>query len=122
MHVDQSWIRIEFALLTAAMILAGEATRHGELICVRNGCLYEPRRQLSDAVRRCREQRRNRLSTTARVIVTDANNGTVRQDISICGDSDDIFLDKKRHRMYVSCGSGDMDVLRTSSGAGMSHG
>jgi DNA-binding beta-propeller fold protein YncE len=28
-----------------------------------------------------------------------------------CGDSDDLFLDAKRHRIYVSCGEGAIDVI-----------
>ena len=28
-----------------------------------------------------------------------------------CGDADDIFLDAKRHRLYVSCGDGSLDVI-----------
>ena len=28
-----------------------------------------------------------------------------------CGDADDIFFDAKRHRLYVSCGDGSLDVI-----------
>ena len=28
-----------------------------------------------------------------------------------CGDADDIFLDAKRHRLYVSCGEGSLDII-----------
>jgi YVTN family beta-propeller protein len=28
-----------------------------------------------------------------------------------CGDSDDVFLDEKRNRIYVSCGAGSIDVF-----------
>lgn len=28
-----------------------------------------------------------------------------------CGDADDLFLDAKRHRIYVSCGEGAIDVI-----------
>ncbi len=31
--------------------------------------------------------------------------------IAMCGDADDVFLDAKRRRIYVSCGSGAIDVL-----------
>lgn len=31
--------------------------------------------------------------------------------IDTCGDADDVFLDAKRRRIYVSCGSGAIDVL-----------
>jgi YVTN family beta-propeller protein len=29
----------------------------------------------------------------------------------ICGDADDLFVDARRHRIYVSCGAGVIDVL-----------
>ena len=32
-------------------------------------------------------------------------------DITTCGDADDVFVDAKRRRIYVSCGSGAIDVL-----------
>lgn len=28
-----------------------------------------------------------------------------------CGDSDDVFVDPKRNRIYVSCGDGSIDVF-----------
>ena len=28
-----------------------------------------------------------------------------------CGDADDVFVDAKRHRVYVSCGEGVVDVF-----------
>jgi len=51
----------------------------------------------------------------ARLVITDASDGKVRQDIDLCGDSDDLFFDAKRQRIYVSCGSGDLDVFAGSS-------
>lgn len=50
----------------------------------------------------------------ARLVISDADDGKVRQDIGVCDDSDDLFLDPKRQRIYVSCGSGDIDVLEAS--------
>ena len=32
-----------------------------------------------------------------------------------CGDSDDIYLDNSRHRIYVSCGAGAVDVIDAQS-------
>jgi YVTN family beta-propeller protein len=32
-------------------------------------------------------------------------------NIELCGDSDDLFLDAKRHRMYASCGQGVLEVF-----------
>jgi DNA-binding beta-propeller fold protein YncE len=31
--------------------------------------------------------------------------------VATCGDADDVFLDAKRRRLYISCGSGAIDVL-----------
>jgi hypothetical protein len=33
-----------------------------------------------------------------------------------CGDADDVFLDAKRHRAYVSCGGGAIDVVDANEG------
>lgn len=49
------------------------------------------------------------------LVISDAETGKTRQDIDTCGDSDDLFLDAPRHRIYVSCGSGDIDVLEASA-------
>ncbi|HXR87806.1 MAG TPA: hypothetical protein VN728_12575 [Stellaceae bacterium] len=38
-------------------------------------------------------------------------------EIAVCGDADDVFLDAKRRRIYVSCGSGAIDVLDASGDA-----
>lgn len=35
--------------------------------------------------------------------------------IETCGDADDVFLDAKRRRVYISCGSGAIDVLDASA-------
>jgi hypothetical protein len=37
-----------------------------------------------------------------------------------CGDADDVFVDAKRHRVYVSCGEGVIDVLEPAE-AGYRH-
>jgi YVTN family beta-propeller protein len=37
--------------------------------------------------------------------------GHVIAKIETCGDADDVFVDPKRHRVYVSCGKGVVDVL-----------
>ncbi|MFX7082923.1 hypothetical protein ABTI41_20485, partial [Acinetobacter baumannii] len=29
-----------------------------------------------------------------------------------CGDADDVFFDTKRHRLYISCGEGALDVFQ----------
>lgn len=42
--------------------------------------------------------------------------GRVDDELGICGDSDDLSFDRKRKRLYVSCGAGFIDVI-DSSGA-----
>lgn len=66
----------------------------------------------------------------ARLAVFRAQDGQRLQALETCGDSDDVFVDPKRHRVYVTCGEGFIDVfshgtngyehtgkLQTSSGA-----
>jgi YVTN family beta-propeller protein len=52
----------------------------------------------------------------ARLVVAASDDGKVRQDLKTCGDSDDLFLDAPRHRIYVSCGSGEIDVFGAGPG------
>jgi len=40
--------------------------------------------------------------------------GKAVNELKICVDSDDVFLDAKRKRLYVSCGAGFIDVIDTS--------
>jgi DNA-binding beta-propeller fold protein YncE len=40
-----------------------------------------------------------------------SQDGHVAAKIDTCGDADDVFVDRKRHRVYVSCGEGLVDVL-----------
>src|SRR5262245_43938458 len=37
--------------------------------------------------------------------------GTTLATIDTCGDTDDLFFDAKRQRIYISCGDGHLDVL-----------
>jgi len=39
--------------------------------------------------------------------------GTQLATVDICGDADDVFVDVKRSRVYVSCGEGLIDVLES---------
>jgi DNA-binding beta-propeller fold protein YncE len=51
------------------------------------------------------------------LVVLDPRNGTVVQSLPVCGDADDVFVDEKRQRLYVSCGSGKIAVMgRDTSG------
>jgi DNA-binding beta-propeller fold protein YncE len=40
-----------------------------------------------------------------------SEDGRVVAKIDTCGDADDVFVDPKRHRVYASCGEGEIDVL-----------
>jgi len=40
-----------------------------------------------------------------------SQDGRLISSVETCGDADDIFVDAKRHRVYVSCGEGVVDVL-----------
>jgi len=42
--------------------------------------------------------------------------GKMVSELEICGDSDDVFFDAKRKRLYVSCGAGFVDVIDASGG------
>ena len=40
-----------------------------------------------------------------------SQDGSVAAKLETCGDADDVFVDPRRHRVYVSCGQGVVDVL-----------
>jgi hypothetical protein len=42
--------------------------------------------------------------------------GHVVAKTATCGDADDVFVDAKRHRVYVSCGEGVVDVFAADAG------
>jgi len=46
-----------------------------------------------------------------------SRDGSIIAKPEICGDADDVFVDPRRHRLYVSCGEGMVDVLE-QDGAG----
>ena len=50
-----------------------------------------------------------------RLQVLDAASGAVKADKPTCGDADDVFFDSRRHRLYVICGAGAIDVFETAS-------
>jgi len=41
--------------------------------------------------------------------------GSIAASVEACGDADDLFIDSKRQRIYVSCGAGAVDVLNAQS-------
>jgi YVTN family beta-propeller protein len=42
--------------------------------------------------------------------------GRVVAKLDTCGDADDVFVDARRHRIYVSCGEGVVDVMEPGEG------
>jgi DNA-binding beta-propeller fold protein YncE len=49
--------------------------------------------------------------------VLSARDGSAVANVESCGDADDVFVDPKRHRVYMSCGSGALDVFDADKAA-----
>lgn len=47
----------------------------------------------------------------ARLTAFSAQDGSVLATLETCGDADDVFVDARRKRLYISCGEGAVDVL-----------
>jgi DNA-binding beta-propeller fold protein YncE len=47
--------------------------------------------------------------------VFDKQDGSIIRMADTCGDADDLFVDAKRHRVYVSCGAGMIDIFDARS-------
>jgi hypothetical protein len=47
----------------------------------------------------------------ALLAVFDTRSGAPVAHLPACGDTDDVFFDAKRHRLYLSCGAGFLDVI-----------
>jgi len=54
---------------------------------------------------------------SAKLGVFSKENGALIASPEICGDADDVFVDAKRRRVYVSCGEGFIDVLDSQQNA-----
>ena len=52
----------------------------------------------------------------SRLAALEATSGTVKVDLPTCDDADDLYFDDKRRRIYVSCGSGAVDVFQQAGG------
>jgi YVTN family beta-propeller protein len=52
----------------------------------------------------------------AKLGVFSMDDGSLIASPDICGDADDLFVDAKRHRVYISCGEGFLDVLDAAQG------
>jgi hypothetical protein len=46
------------------------------------------------------------------LVVLDTASGNAVTHLAICGDTDDLFYDRARKRIYVSCGEGVIDVVQ----------
>ena len=51
----------------------------------------------------------------ARLVILDTAGGKPVADLAISGDTDDLFYDAKRKRLYISCGEGFIDVVEQMS-------
>jgi hypothetical protein len=47
----------------------------------------------------------------ARLVVFDTSTGQPVADLAVSGDTDDLFYDAARKRLYISCGEGFVDVI-----------
>ena len=48
---------------------------------------------------------------SSKLVVLNTESGEVVAKIDISGDSDDLFYDSKRHRIYAVCGAGKIDII-----------
>lgn len=46
------------------------------------------------------------------LVLLQADTGAISAKFPACGDADDVFFDQRRQRIYVSCGSGEVDTWR----------
>jgi hypothetical protein len=51
-----------------------------------------------------------------KLIAFTMDDGSIVSSAPTCADSDDLFLDEKRRRVYVSCGEGFIDVFKAEPG------
>jgi hypothetical protein len=51
------------------------------------------------------------------LLVFDIGQGEIVARLPTCSDADDVFLDAKRSRVYVSCGEGFIDIVRQNGNA-----
>jgi hypothetical protein len=52
----------------------------------------------------------------ARLMAFGADDGSVHANLDLCDDADDVFVDARRHRLYVSCGEGVVDIFEQRAG------
>ena len=51
----------------------------------------------------------------AKLVAFSKQTGNVVEQVNTCGDVDDLFLDARRNRIYISCGEGFIDVRDASA-------
>ena len=51
----------------------------------------------------------------SKLVVLNAESGEIVAKTDISGDTDDLFYDAKRKRLYISCGEGFVDVVQPMS-------
>jgi DNA-binding beta-propeller fold protein YncE len=51
----------------------------------------------------------------SRLVVLNTDSGDVVAKIDISGDTDDVFYDGKRHRIYAICGAGKIDIIEQTN-------
>ena len=51
----------------------------------------------------------------ARLVIFDTTTGKPVSDLAISGDTDDLFYDAPRKRLYISCGEGFIDTIEQST-------
>src|SRR5260370_3110335 len=56
------------------------------------------------------------LPTPAQLLIFPMHDGSAVAAVDACGDADDLFVDEKRQRGYLSCGDGYLDVFEASGG------
>jgi len=52
----------------------------------------------------------------ATLVAFSMNDGAIVASTTTCGDADDVFVDARRRRVYVSCGEGYLDTFERDSG------
>jgi hypothetical protein len=52
----------------------------------------------------------------ARLVVFDTGTGKREASLETCRDADDVFVDARRRRVYLSCGEGVIDVFAQAGG------
>jgi hypothetical protein len=52
----------------------------------------------------------------ASIVAIDTATGKILNEVGACGDADDLFYDRARKRLYVTCGDGHVAIFNAASG------